>query len=156
MSGFCVAILGSVAFAAVGMTAGFDKETMARNPVMMSVIFGVFALVFYLFALLVPVPYAISRTQNLVWRNTRCDELRFDSQLQFGALTGLTLKNWALMALTLGLYFPFASIAFYRMRVEAMTPQLVGDLDRLQAQAAAAGDASGDAAGDFFGIDIGL
>ncbi len=112
----------------------------------------------YLLALMVPVPYAISRSQNLVWGGTRSDAVRFDSHLPFGAVFKLTVKNWLLMLVTLGLYYPFASVAFYRLRVESVTPQLSGDLDRLQAQAQAAGtnDASGDFAGDMFGIDIGL
>jgi uncharacterized membrane protein YjgN (DUF898 family) len=154
-SGIAVAVVGGIV-AVVVIGAGFSKETFMQNKGLASVLTVVAFLVFYMFALLVPIPYAISRTQNLVWPNTRCDELRFDSNLQFRPLMGLTVKNWLLMVLTLGLYYPFASIAFYRMRIEAITPQLSGSLDMLQAQAAAAGDASGDAAGDFFGIDIGL
>jgi uncharacterized membrane protein YjgN (DUF898 family) len=154
---FVLAMLVVVVLAvAMGATTGFDKEAFMHNRGMLTVVFGLVGLAVYFFALIVPVPYAMSRSQNLIWRNTRCDEARFDSQLRFGALTGLTVKNWLLMVLTLGLYFPFAAVSFYRMRVESVTPQLSGDIDRLQAQAAAAGDASGDAAGDFFGIDIGL
>jgi uncharacterized membrane protein YjgN (DUF898 family) len=154
---FVVAVILVVIVAvSLGLAHGFDKEAFSQNRAMMSVVFGLIGLAVYFFALIVPVPYSISRTQNLIWPNTRCDELRFDSKLAFLPLTGLTVKNWLLMVFTLGLYYPFASVAFYRMRVESVTPQLSGDVDRLQAQAAAAGDASGDAAGDFFGIDIGL
>ena len=149
-------ILATIVLVSTGMASGFNKEAFSQNRAMMGVVFAVVGLVMYFFALLIPIPYSISRTQNLIWPNTRCDELHFDSQLRFGPLTWLTVKNWLLMVVTLGLYFPFAKVSFYRMRVESVTPQLSGDLDRLQAQAAAAGDASGDAAGDFFGIDIGL
>ncbi len=151
-----VIIMVIVFFAAGGLGGGLDKDAFTRNQGMMTVMGGLLGLAFYFFALIVPVPYAMSRTQNLIWPNTRCDQLGFDSDLRFAPLIGLTVKNWLLMVITLGLYYPFASIAFYRMRVESVTPQLGGDLDLLQAQAAAAGDASGDAAGDFFGIDIGL
>lgn len=154
LSSFVVGILVAIVGGAIGF--GLGKETWAHNRVMATVLLTIGILVFYLFALLIPAPYAISRAQNLIWSNTRCDEVRFDSRLRFGPLAGLTIKNWLLMVVTLGLYFPFASVAFYRMRIESVTPQLTGDIDRLQAQAAAAGDASGDAAGDFFGIDIGL
>ncbi len=159
LSGFCVFVLALLlgAFAALVFgAAGFDKEAFTQNRALMSVVIGLFVLAIYFFTLIVPVPYAMSRSQNLIWSNTRCAEVRFDSKLLFGPLTGLTVKNWLLMVVTLGLYFPFAAVSFYRMRVESITPQLGGDIDGLQAQAAAAGDASGDAAGDFFGIDIGL
>ncbi len=155
LSGVVVLIVGGI-IAAVVIGVGFTKETFVQNKGLATVLTIAGALVFYMFALLVPIPYSMSRTQNLIWSNTRCDELRFDSNLMFGPLMGLTIKNWLLMVLTLGFYYPFASVAFYRMRIEAITPQLHGSLDLLQAQAAAAGDASGDAAGDFFGIDIGL
>jgi uncharacterized membrane protein YjgN (DUF898 family) len=135
LSGLAVSVLAAFAAMLAGAITRFDKDAFAHDPVMMSVVFGLTGLAVYLVALVIPVPYAISRSQNLIWSNTRCDELRFDSHLLFRPLT---------------------SVAFYRMRVESVTPQLGGDLDRLQAQAAAAGDASGDAAGDFFGIDIGL
>jgi uncharacterized membrane protein YjgN (DUF898 family) len=126
-----------------------------KMAAMVAIVFGV--LVIYFLALVVPIPYAVSRAQNLVWGHTRSDEVRFDSHLSFPAVFKLTLKNWLLMIVTLGLYYPFASVAWYRLRIESVTPQLSGDLDLLQAQqAAGAGDASGDAAGDMFGIDIGL
>jgi uncharacterized membrane protein YjgN (DUF898 family) len=152
----CVMVLGAVLAAAVWAVTNFDKHTFAQSPKLAVALGMGVLLLFYFFVLMVPVPYAQSRSQNLVWCNTRCAELRFDSALHFAPLTGLTARNWLLMVITLGLYYPFASVAFYRMRVESVTPQLSGDLDRLQAQAAIAGDASGDAAGDFFGIDIGL
>ena len=148
-----VAIVGGIAAAVVGFSF---HGGMAGNKVVLFFLGMVVAIIAYLLALMVPVPYAISRSQNLIWGGTRSDAVRFESHLPFGAVFKLTLKNWLLMLITLGLYYPFASIAFFRLRIEAITPHLSGDLDRLQAQAAAAGDASGDFAGDMFGIDIGL
>ena len=136
---------------------GADGPSWAHNKGIASALTMLVGLVFYFFALMVPVPFATSRTQNLLWNHTRGDEVGFVSALTFGAMLKLTLRNWLLMVLTLGLYYPFATVATYRLRVEAITPQLKGDLDQLQAHAAdGAADASGDAAGDLFGIDIGL
>ena len=145
------AILGAVVGGVGAVTGLFQNKMVA----MVAIVIGV--LLLYMLALVVPIPYAISRTQNLIWGHTRSDEVSFDSRLPFAPLIKLTLKNWLLMVLTLGLYYPFASIAYYRLRIESVTPQLSGDLDRLQAQQGiGASDASGDAAGDLFGIDIGL
>jgi uncharacterized membrane protein YjgN (DUF898 family) len=143
-----VAIVGGVA----GVMA--DGSGNKTATLVMGMIVGGFS---WLLMLMLPVPYATSRLQNLVWSNTRADAVRFDSNLKFGAFLGLTFKNWVLMLLTLGLYWPFAAVAVYRARVQAVTPRLRGDLDSLQEAARSrAGDASGDAAGDLFGIDIGL
>jgi uncharacterized membrane protein YjgN (DUF898 family) len=148
-------IVGVVVAALVGGAAAVTGAV--QNKIATMAIIVVAVLLGYMLTLVVPIPYALSRAQNLIWGGTRSDEVSFHSALPFGALFKLTLKNWLLMVLTLGLYYPFASIAFYRLRIESITPQLSGNLDLLQAQGAAgAGDASGDAAGDMFGIDIGL
>ena len=149
-------VLVAVIAIAVFAVAGLDKSWLAQNKALAVTAAIVGYLVVYLLLLLVPVPYAMSRTQNLVWNATGCDELGFDSHLLFGPLARLTIKNWLLVIVTLGLYYPFAAVALFRLRVESVTPRLLGDLDQLQAQAVAANDASGDAAGDLFGIDIGL
>lgn len=106
---------------------------------------------------LVPRPYFTSRMQNLLWTRTASAAVAFESRLRFWPLFRLTLKNWLLVVLTLGLYWPFAAIAMQRMRVEAVglvlqvDPQTLADTQR-----PADGDAAGDAAGDLFGLDVGL
>jgi uncharacterized membrane protein YjgN (DUF898 family) len=102
-------------------------------------------------------PYVISRMQNLVWTRTGNASLRFLSELRFTRLLWLTLKNWLLVILTLGLYWPFAAVAMARLRLEAVTVKtricpdtLVQQIQGLE------GEAAGDAAGDLFGLDIGL
>ena len=160
---FGVALLSFVVLAVLGaifgvIAGGVGSVTGLFHNKIVAMVFIVIGVMFiYMLALVVPIPYAISRAQNLIWGRTRSDEVSFDSNLPFEALVKLTVKNWLLMVFTLGLYYPFASISYYRLRIESVTPQLSGNLDRLQAQqAAGAGDASGDAAGDMFGIDIGL
>lgn len=102
-------------------------------------------------------PFAVSRLQNLVWCQTGCTELSFESSLRFRSLLWLTLKNWLLIVLTLGLYWPFALVAMTRLRLEAVrvTPRIDPALLMAGVQAASV-EAAGDAAGDFFGLDVGL
>lgn len=101
--------------------------------------------------------YLTARLQNLVWTKTGNRSLRFVSALPFAALLWLTLKNWLLMALTLGLYWPFAAVAVARLRLEAVTVKTRQDPATLVTLLRAAeGEAAGDAAGDLFGLDIGL
>ncbi len=101
--------------------------------------------------------YHSARLQNLVWSHTHSARLRFHSALSFRALAWLTLKNALLVALSLGLYLPFAAVATARLRLEAVTvycsvppDELVSDGQVLQESAA------GDAAGDVMGVDLGL
>jgi uncharacterized membrane protein YjgN (DUF898 family) len=102
-------------------------------------------------------PYVMSRMQNLVWNGTHSQHLRFESDLRLRPLMGLTLKNWLLMVLTLGLYFPFAAVALARMRLHAVTVLTTQNPDEFLAELSTQRDgAAGDAAGDLLGLDIGL
>ena len=121
------------------------------------VVLGVLGLLVATLALLVMVkPYAVSRLQNLVWNHTRTDTLQFRSDLRYAALLRLHAKNWLLMLLTLGLYWPFATIATTRLRLEAVSVTTTQDPDMLVAQGLVVDDAAGDAAGDLFGFDLGI
>ena len=107
--------------------------------------------------LVVVKPYMTSRLQNLVWSRTGNTALRFLSHLRFRSLLGLTLKNWLLVILTCGLYWPFAAVAMARLRLQAVTVKTRENPDTLVSQVRPAeGDAAGDAGGDLFGLDIGL
>ena len=129
-----------------------------KPPAALMVGLGVLSLlVMTLAQLSVLKPYVVSRLQNLVWSHTRSDTLHFDSALRLGPLLRLTLKNWLLMLLTLGLYWPFAAVATARMRVQAVSVTSLVDPDVLVSQGLLAADeAAGDAAGDLFGFDLGL
>ena len=89
--------------------------------------------------------------------STASEGVYFKSDLDKMDLAKVTLKNWLLMAFTLGLYRPFAAVATARLRLEAVTVQTTADIDAWAGdEAALSANAAGDFAGDFFGIDLGL
>jgi uncharacterized membrane protein YjgN (DUF898 family) len=95
--------------------------------------------------------------QNLVWSSTASNQIRFQSDLSVMALARLTLVNWLLMMVTLGLYRPFAAVATARLRLEAVAVHTTADIDAWAgSETARDANAAGDFAGDFFGIDLGL
>ena len=83
--------------------------------------------------------------------------MRFHTQIAAWPLAKLVLRNIALTLATAGLYWPFASVALARYRVECMRIDTDVPLPTiavgLQARPAAA---VGDAAADSFGLDLGL
>lgn len=132
--------------------------TLTRSStglVVMIAVFGVFA--GFMAMTIVVKPYATARFQNLVWTRTGNVSLRFISRLSFRSLLWVTLKNWFLIVLTLGLYWPFAAVALARIRLEAVTVKTRVSPDTLIAMAGVVeGDAAGEAGGDLFGLDIGF
>ncbi|WP_171019975.1 YjgN family protein [Hydrogenophaga sp. 2FB] len=113
--------------------------------------------VIYLLVPLLTMPYVTARMQNLIWGGTRSHKIHFDSSLRFRALFRVTLVNWLLIVITLGLYWPFAKVRTARLKLEAMSLDVQGPVDEWLARAQKSNKGVlGDAAGDFFGIDMGL
>ena len=155
--GILVAVLVGVA-AALGIGRGSLGGGAQSGGVIFFALIGTLVFVVGLLAVqLVPRPYFTAKMQNLLWSRTASDAVGFESTLRFWPLFGLTLKNWLLIVLTLGLYWPFAAVATQRLRVQAVTVVLQVDPQTLEDRTRAAeGEAAGDAAGDLFGLDIGF
>lgn len=153
-----VALLSLLLGGAVAALIGWAGRGAVRgNPAAGIFVAIVGMIVIYGLLILVVQPYALSRLQNLVWSRTESRSLRFDSALRFAPLVRLTLLNWLLVPLTLGLYWPFAAIATARMRLQAVSVLSSADFDALVTRGERSNaDASGDAAADVFGIDVGL
>jgi uncharacterized membrane protein YjgN (DUF898 family) len=113
--------------------------------------------VLYVAGLAVVGSFFSGRLQDLVWSRTRGPGLRFDSRVPLAALMRLTAKNWLLIALTLGLYLPFARVARAKLLIESVTVTTLHPPAALTAALRGmGGDAAGDASGDLLGLDIGL
>lgn len=145
-------VTGIIVGVTAGVTAVFGRSVLA-TAITGVVSVGLGYLVFFV----VIGPFFTARLQNMVWNGTSSDELRFDSQLRLAPLAWLTLKNWLLMLITIGLYRPFAVVHTTRLRLEAVSLTVDGDPEAWVASETAANqDATGEFAGDFFGIDMGL
>jgi uncharacterized membrane protein YjgN (DUF898 family) len=144
-------ILGSV------LGAGTGSGGLGSSMVLFAVLMVLAIVAFYLFVAFVPQPFITSRLQNLVWNRTTSTKIGFESKLRFRTLFGLGIKNWLLMVLTLGFYWPFAAVAMAKARLEAVTVLAPHGLDSMERGTdGASQDAVGDAAVDLFGVDIGM
>jgi uncharacterized membrane protein YjgN (DUF898 family) len=148
-------IVIAVILGQASLPGGFSPKGMTHPRVVGILVIGGFVAVAT--TLVIAKPYFISRLQNLVWTRTVNASLRFVSDLRFKSLLWLTIKNWFLVVLTFGFYWPFAAVAMARMRLEAVTVKTRNHPDTLVSQMRSAeGEAAGDAAGDLFGLDIGF
>lgn len=160
-----VSVLAMVAIAVlllgVALVFGFSLSLAmsGKSGSVAAAVFGVIAIIAaYLSMIAVGNTYLASRLQNLVWNRTKSTEVRFVSELRLAPLFKLTLKNWLLIALTLGFYWPFAAVASARLKLEAVTIHTRRPVEDLVARAnrKRETDATGDVAGDLFGLDFGL
>jgi uncharacterized membrane protein YjgN (DUF898 family) len=75
----------------------------------------------------------------------------------FVELMKLTAVNGFLILLTLGLYWPFAKVRSARLKLQAVSLEIQGDVNEWRARYQSSKKGTlGDAAGDFLGVDMGL
>jgi uncharacterized membrane protein YjgN (DUF898 family) len=154
-----VAAIGAAVAIAMGFSqAGLGDLMQNKGLVFLLLFFAAPLLALGVIAIYgVWIPYFAARMQNLVWSKTGSREFRFQSDLTFRSALKLTIKNWLLIGLTLGLYWPFAAVAMTRLKLQAIAVLSRVDPQTLIGRARThEGEAAGDAAGDLFGVDIGL
>jgi uncharacterized membrane protein YjgN (DUF898 family) len=147
-----VAPIGWLIWSVVSHTGPRNEMVMQWLAVLPFVIIA-----FWFFLFLGIGPWITTRMQNLVWTKTGNSQMRFISQLSFRSMLWLSIKNGLLIAVTLGLYWPFAKVAMARLRLEAVHIRSATDMQALLAgEQERPEEAAGEAAGDFFGMDVGL
>ena len=110
----------------------------------------------YLVMILLVRAYAVARLQNLLWSRTHAPSLTIHSRLHFRSTLGLMLKNWLLVVLSLGLYWPFAATALWRLRTEAISVELAVPLETLVSGGPGSeSEAAGEMAADMADFDLG-
>ena len=154
---FLLALIGGVfAFGgliagAVSMSNGVEKPDFAM---ILPILLAVFALFFAAWLLVTPLFQAL--IGNLVWNHTRLGEHRFESTLRFWPLMGISLSNFLLVLITLGLYMPWAAVRLARYRAQCMAILPAAPLDDFLADIAVDATATGEETAEMFDIDIGL
>lgn len=156
-----------LAMVALGLAAGVvlalakgvsmaNFRTGKRAPAAAILAIALFVLIMVIVFNTVVKSYWIARMQNLIWTRTGNQNIRFISELAVGRFTWQQFKNYALIVLTLGLYWPFAVVATRRMQIQTVTLRSRVGLDSINALAQAKSGAVGDAAVDMFDMDIGV
>ena len=110
---------------------------------------------FVLVGLAVTAYYSKSVT-NAAFGGLEIGPHRVQSTLRTGPLVRLYLKNFILIVLTLGIYYPWAKIATVRYQLANTTLHAQGDLDDFHASASADGTATGEEISEIFDVDFGL
>jgi uncharacterized membrane protein YjgN (DUF898 family) len=125
------------------------KQQIELLLVILAIVVGIYLLAFLLLG-----PWFAARMQNLVWNNTTLGPHAFISNVRARDLLVIYLTNFLGIALTLGLYKPFADIRLAKYRIEHMMLAAEGDLEAFVADQKGAVDALGEEAAEVFDVDI--
>lgn len=101
---------------------------------------------------------AIAQTwiTNLVWKGSYLGPLRFTSHLRARDMLWLYASNTVLIALSLGLLSPWASLRLLRYRLRCLSIFVQGDLSELEGVPTELGSAAGAETAEVFDLDISL
>jgi uncharacterized membrane protein YjgN (DUF898 family) len=93
---------------------------------------------------------------NLIWNNTRLGEHRIECNMSPWVLIWITASNFVLVALTLGLFIPWAAVRLTRFQLESVRLLPASDLQEFVAAEPEAIGAVGEEAASAFDFDIAL
>lgn len=119
---------------------------------------GMFVVGLALFYLMIPISSAMimARTANLLYNPTELGPIGFDSNQRARDLVWIYLSNLVLIALTLGLFIPWAKVRLARYRAGHLTVSGPADLGQFAAGQQQASTATGAEMADLFDLNIGL
>ena len=109
-------------------------------------------LVLYLYLL----AYFSVKTTNLLFNTSSLSHHRFEARLKTGEYMTLVLTNSLGVAVTLGLFFPFAKVRTVQYKFQHMALLASGDLAGFIDDEERQVSAIGEEVGDFFDMDFGL
>lgn len=127
------------------------KEWLSSPLAILAGIAGILLYGLFIFGFLA---YFQSRIGNLVWNNTKLDQLSFKSSLRARDFTWLYLSNLGVILLTFGLATPWAQIRMARYRASKL--EIVGDVDfdQFVGEKKEEIKATGEEIADMFDVDL--
>jgi uncharacterized membrane protein YjgN (DUF898 family) len=93
---------------------------------------------------------------NLIWNNTRIGEHRIECNMSPLVLVWITVSNFVLVAVTLGLFIPWAMVRLAKFQLESSRLLPVSDLQEFVAAEPESIGAVGEEAATAFDFDISL
>ena len=93
---------------------------------------------------------------NLIWNNTRLGEHRIECNMSPLVLVWISVSNFVLVVLTLGLFIPWAMVRLSRFQLESVRLLPAGDLQEFVAAEPETIGAVGEEAATAFDFDISL
>jgi uncharacterized membrane protein YjgN (DUF898 family) len=139
-------ILGALIMIGIGVVAVFVASAFFPPAAFL------FALALYLYAF----AYYTINTTNLLYNSSRLTPHGLKATLEMREFIGILVTNSIAIALTLGLFHPWAKIRTLRYKVQNLTLMASGDLDGFIAKEQKEVSALGEEITDFLDFDFGL
>lgn len=151
--------LFSLMFGAFSIFSVFSSSSASKSNILSFLIYVLPLILFFGYFLYFVVinSYFNSRHFNFFWGNIISNDLKMEADLKLKPLIILNSKNWILIVLSLGLYYPFAKVASTRMQLESLSIYSSLDFNQLVSDASIEDESNlGQAMSDLFDFDFGF
>lgn len=152
---FVALYFGGLIILCVGLAFALWSSLSGPTGTAKTTAFYGFTAVIYLWVFLV-MPLFLTLIQNLIWNHTSLAGHRFQSTLTWGRSTFIVVTNLLGIAVTLGLYMPFAHVRWLKYRLEATALLPNGSLDDFVAGSEQQIGAVGEGMIDVLDFDLSL
>lgn len=139
-------LVGLALLATIVLVAKTGGSSLIGLPLLILAAIGLFFLIG---------PYLRVRSTNAVWNASSVAGGRFESTMTVHGYLGVVVVNLFMLVLTLGFFWPWASVRLARYRARCMALALPGSLDDFIAGNTADAPALGDEVAEMFDLDIG-
>lgn len=129
-----------------------EVQEVLKRPLYLLIGLVVFAL--YAFFIFGFVAYLQARIGNLIWNNTKIDQLTFQSKLRARDFIWLYFSNIVAIMLTFGLATPWAQIRLARYRASKLSILGDVDFDQFVGDKKAEVKATGEEIAEMFDVDL--
>ncbi|MEM9481231.1 MAG: DUF898 family protein, partial [Verrucomicrobiota bacterium] len=134
-----------------------DEERAKAAVLQGAIIAGTFSVyLLFFFIIFLIQSYLYVRSTNYAMGRTMLGHCQLYCRMRVRTIFWITITNFILTVLTLGLYTPWARVRMARYRVESMSVISTGSLQRFIAERHAEQSALGDAAAEFFDFEFGF
>nr|WP_277610974.1 YjgN family protein [Microbulbifer celer] len=140
-----VGLVGIIAGALIGWVLGMVYEPLAALT-------GLGVMIGYALGIL----YFVTNMNNLIFNNTSLSSHDFKARYQLKSFGWLMVTNFFFVAITLGLFIPWAKVRLAHYAAEHTALDVAGDLDKFAAISQPDESAFGEEFGDVFDMEVGF
>lgn len=138
------------------LNMGKSFDVLMHKQAAKDVVGVAFIVPLLLFIPLVTYSFFNAQITNLIWSNISIANNHFKSTITTLGLLWISVSNWVLLVLTIGLFHPWAKVRMAKYRLENMSVTWGGNPDELMGSSQQDSSAMGEEVADFLGFDLSL
>lgn len=151
-----IALCALIILMLIVLNSSTDFSALWKQKAAKDVVGSLLVFPLFLFSFLVCYSFFNAQLTNIVWSSIQIEKNQFKSNITTLGLLWISVTNWLLLMLTVGLFHPWAKVRMTKYRLENMSITWQIDSDTLMGSVQEDTSAMGEEVADFLGFDLSL